>query len=269
MNIKDRVAIVTGASSGIGQAVAVDLARRGASVVVMARREDQLEKTADACRRHAPASFAVAGDVGTEGDCHRVVDQATDRLGRVDILINNAGISMHKDVLQTSAADIERVMRINFLGAAVLTYLVLEGMVARHEGWIVNVTSVAGQIPSPKEAAYGASKAALHMWTHGLNVDLDGTGVRAGVLSPGPIDTEIWGKDETPSSYRGRKYPPDLVARRLAGMIEKDLPQITVPRRYGVFGPLYALPVTGRALRWGLTRFEAAGQRRAQGNVPP
>ncbi|HEX9549390.1 MAG TPA: SDR family oxidoreductase [Acidimicrobiales bacterium] len=268
MKIQGRVAIVTGASSGIGRAVAVDLARRGASVVAVARREAELEATADACRRPSPDSFAEVADVARAGDCQKVVDAAVRRLGRVDVLVNNAGISMHKDVRQTSPADVERVMSVNFLGAVTMTSLVLAGMVERREGWIVNVTSVAGQIPSPKEAAYGASKAALHMWTHGLNVDLAGTGVHAGVLSPGPIDTEIWGKDETPSSYQGRKYPAELVAGQLARMVERDLVQRTVPRLYGVFGPLYALPVTGRLLRWGLVEFEMAGQRRGKVRDP-
>jgi short-subunit dehydrogenase len=169
---------------------------------------------------------------------------------------------MHKDVQETSIDDVERVLRINFLGAVHMVSQFLPGMVEQRRGFIVNVGSVAGQIPNPKETAYGAAKAALHNWTHGLNLDLHGTGVHAGLLSPGPIDTEIWDKDETPSSYTGKKYPPEVVAIGAARMIEKGLVHLTVPRRYGAVGPIYALPLLGRAVRVGLVRFEEAGLRR-------
>jgi short-subunit dehydrogenase len=263
MEIRDRVAVVTGASSGIGKAVAVELARRGAVVVCMARRAAELETTAAECRTYAPESYAIRADVAEPGDCEKVVKSADERFGRVDVLVNNAGISMHKHVLDTSPVDIEQVMRVNFFGAVTMTSLVLPSMVARGMGSIVNITSVAAQIPNPREAAYGAAKAALHAWTHGLAVDLHGTGVHAGVMSPGPIDTEIWDRDETPSSYNGRKYPAQIIADGVARMIERQQVHVTVPRRYGSVGALYGLPLAGRALRRGLVAFERAGEKRA------
>lgn len=265
------MAVVTGASSGIGRAVAVDLAGRGATVVAVARRAAEVENTAEDCRRSSLDSFAVVADVSVPEDCEKVGLAVHERLGRADILVNNAGISMHKDIRHTSVEDVERVMRTNFLGAVHMMAQFLPGMLERRRGSIVNVGSVAGQIPNPKEVAYGASKAALHNWTHGLGIDLDGSGVHAGLLSPGPIDTEIWDKDETPASYNGRKYPAELVAAGVARMIERELVHLTVPRRYGAPGPLYALPLVGRAMRWGLLRFEEGGQRRnaAAGGAQP
>lgn len=256
MRIEGSTALVTGASSGIGEAVAVDLARRGATVVVTARREQELEATADACRRHAPDSFAVVGDVSRREDCEGAVLAAGERLGGVDIVVNNAGISCHKDAADTTVEDVERVMAVNFLGAVYTTTAALPGMLARRRGAVVSVTSVAGYIPNPKESAYGASKAALSLWTHGLAVDLDGTGVHASVVSPGPIETEIWDKDETASSYSGPKFPPAVVAAAVARAIEKEIVHLTVPRRYGAVGVMYALPGLGRAVRRGLVRFE-------------
>ena len=155
-------------------------------------------------------------------------------------MINNAGISLHRHALRTTPADVERVMRVNFLSAVQITMAALPSMVERGQGSVVNITSVAGVIPNPRESAYGASKAALHLWSHGLAVDLHGTGVHVGVLSPGPIDTEIWDKDETPSNYHGRKYPPEIVADGVARMIDKEIVQLTVPRQFGAMGPLYA-----------------------------
>jgi NAD(P)-dependent dehydrogenase (short-subunit alcohol dehydrogenase family) len=262
VEIGGSVAVVTGASSGIGKAVAVDLARRGAAVVVAARRRDLLEATADTCRERSPRSFAVPTDVSDAGACRHLVGLVEDQLGRVDILVNDAGVSLHRHALATSAEDVERILRVNFLGAVTTTLAALPGMVRRARGSVVNVTSVAGYLPNPLESAYGASKAALHLWTHGLAVDLHGTGVHLGTLSPGPIDTEIWDLDDTPSSYRGRRFPPQLVADAVAEMIERRLVHRTVPRRYGAVGVAYSLPLVNRAVRRGLVRFEHRGARR-------
>lgn len=261
MQIEGSVALVTGASSGIGAATAIELAKRGATVAVTARRQAELEATAESCRAHTPDSFAITGDLGQDGEGDRIVAAAAERLGAVDIVVNNAGISLHRHALRTSAADVERVMRVNFLSAVQTTMAALPGMVERRRGSVVNITSVAGYIPNPSESAYGASKAALHLWSHGLSVDLHGTGVHVGVLSPGPIDTPIWDMDETPSSYRGRKYPPELVATGVLKMVERRLVHLTVPRRYGAVGPMYSLPLIGRQVRKGLIGFERKGKR--------
>jgi short-subunit dehydrogenase len=251
MNIDGSVAVVTGASSGIGAATAIELARRGATVVVTARRVAELERVATQCQQHASESFAVPADLGVAGEGERVVATAIERLGRVDIVVNNAGISLHRSAVETSADDVERVMQVNFHSAVRTTMAALPGMVERRSGSVVNVTSVAGYLPNPRESAYGASKAALSRWSHGLAIDLHGTGVHVGVLSPGPIDTPIWDTD-----YKGRKYPPELVARAMAEMIEHRTAHVTVPRRYGAVGAVYNLPLIGRAMRRGIIGYE-------------
>ncbi|MEO7429405.1 MAG: SDR family oxidoreductase [Acidimicrobiales bacterium] len=259
MKIDGSVALVTGASSGIGAATAVELAKRGATVVVTARRDAELEATAKRCQEHTAASFAITGDLGLAGEGDRIVGAAVERLGRVDIVVNNAGISLHRPALGTSAVDVEHVMRVNFLSAVQTTMAALPGMVERKRGSVLNITSVAGYIPNPNESAYGASKAALSLWSHGLAVDLHGTGVHVGVLSPGPIDTPIWEFDETPSSYKGRKYPPEVVAVGVAKMIERETVHATVPRRFGAVALMYALPGLSRMVRRGLISFERKG----------
>ncbi|MEY2446922.1 MAG: hypothetical protein QOH79_398, partial [Acidimicrobiaceae bacterium] len=185
MQVNSLIAIVTGASSGIGAATAVRLAERGATVVGVARREDRLAETIAACRRHNDACVAHAGDVSRRSIATEVVADAHERFGRVDILVNNAGISPPEDPLHHAANDVEAVMAVNFYGPVYLADAVLPGMVARGRGSIVNVTSVSGYVPTPGEPAYGASKAALSRWSHGLAVELHGTGVHVGVLSPG------------------------------------------------------------------------------------
>jgi short-subunit dehydrogenase len=255
VKIDGSVALVTGASSGIGAATALDLASRGASVVVTARRVDELERTAQQCQAHAPLSFAIPADLGVAGEGERVVAAAIERLGCLDILVNNAGISLHLHALKTTPADVERVMQVNFHAAVRTTMAALPGMVERGRGSIVNVTSVAGYVPNPLEAAYGASKAALSRWSHGLAIDLHSTGVHVGVLSPGPIDTPMWHSDATPS-YKGRIYPPEVIAAAIAKMIEKRTAHVTSPRRFGAIGSMYALPVVAAAIRRGLIIYE-------------
>ncbi len=252
MKIDGSIAVVTGASSGIGAVTAEALAAKGATVVAAARRVDKLESVIERCRVHAPDSMAHAADVAVRGDCQALVRAAEERFGRVDIVVNNAGQSIHRNAAKVTAEETERLMEINFFGAVRVTSAALGGMVARGRGAIVNVTSVAGYLPNPGEAAYGASKAALSMWTHGLSVDLHGTGVQASVVSPGPIDTEIWSLDEE-LSYTGKLYPASVVADGVVRVIERGSTHLTVPRRFGAAGAVY--PLVGRPFRWGLRKY--------------
>jgi short-subunit dehydrogenase len=180
------------------------------------------------------------------------VAKAAESFGSVDIVVNNAGVSLHKHTADVTVDEFDRVMGVNFSGPVYLATAALGGMLERRKGALINVTSVSGYVPNPKEAVYGASKAALSRWSHGLSVDLHGTGVHVGVLSPGPIDTEIW-LTEGEEPYKGRLYPPAIVATGIVRMIERELTHMTVPRRFGAVGALY--PVVGRPLRWGMRRY--------------
>ena len=228
--------------------------------MAVARRADRLAEVVETCRASSPDSIAHPADVSSQAACDEVIATTENRFGRVDILVNNAGISIHKNAARTSVEEIERLMAVNFFAPVYLSMAALPGMLERRDGSIVNVTSVAGYVPNPGESAYGASKAALSRWSHGLAVDLDGTGVHVGVVSPGPIDTEIWSLDEE-QSYTGKLYPPQVVAEAVAKMIERRVTHLTAPRRYGAVGALY--PLVGRPMRWGIRRYEARAQRRS------
>jgi len=262
--------VVTGASAGIGAATATELARRGATVIAVARRADRLEETVRACERVTPRNagdrshvshVSHVADVGSREECERVIAAAHERFGRVDILVNNAGVSLHGDITTATADGVERVMAVNFFAPVYLTLAALPAMVARRRGSIVNIGSVAALVPNAGEAAYGASKAALARWSHGLSVELHGTGVHAGMLHPGPIDTEIW-TTVGEIGYPGRLYPPEIVAKGVARMVERRLVQLTVPRRFGGVGVLY--PLLGAPVRWGLRRYDRSARARAE-----
>ena len=257
MEIRDAVAVVTGASSGIGEATAWALAEHGATVVAVARRADRLDAVVARCRTRCDASYAFPADVADRAQAEAAVRDAEARLGRVDILVNNAGISPGEDPVHQTVEDVERVFAVNFFGAVYATGAALPGMVARGRGSILNVTSVAGYVPNPGEAAYGASKAALSRWSHGLAIDLHRTGVHVGVLSPGPIATEIW--DHGPAEYGGKLYPASVVADAAVRMIERGITHMTVPRRFGAVGAMY--PLAGAPMRWGLRRYGARHER--------
>jgi short-subunit dehydrogenase len=244
------VAIVTGASSGIGAATARHLAGLGATIVAVARRADRLAETVAACRESSPGSVSHVADLAERDACEGVVSATLARFARIDIVVNNAGISLVANAASATVEDAERQMAVNFFGPVYLTTAALPHLLEQGRGSIINVTSVAGYVPNPNEAAYGASKAALSRWSHGLAVDLAGTGVHVGVLSPGPISTEIWADGD---SYGGKMYPPEVVARAVERMIDRKLVHVTVPRQFGIVGAIY--PLVGRPMRFGMRQY--------------
>jgi short-subunit dehydrogenase len=231
VDFRDRVAIVTGVSSGIGRQVALDFARRGASVVLAARRADRLAEVERECRAAGGTPEAVAGDVAVEGFVESLVARALDRFGRVDVVVNNAGISKHKQFFEVTPEDVEYTLRVNLIAPARLIVAALPAMLRQGGGHLINVSSVAGKLPPPREAVYAASKFGLTGLTEGLWLDLAGSNVHACVVHVGPIDTEIWQKTDEPTAFRGRKLPPSAVSDAIFRAIERRLPEVWVPGR--------------------------------------
>jgi short-subunit dehydrogenase len=256
------VALVTGASSGIGHAAARELARRGATVLAVARREERLRALAESCRADSPASGWLAGDLGERGFAEGAVAECAARHGRLDVLVNNHAITKHKHALHTSADEAERVLRVNFLSYVWTTYAALPLMLRQQSGGvIVNVSSFAAQVVPPREGLYAASKAALDAFTAGLWNDLAGSGVHAGLVIPGAIDTEIWEKEDEPPGFSGKKHPPGIVVDAILRVIEK--------RRHEAMAPARDLGLlTAKLLRWLAPGVLRAGMARME-PVPP
>lgn len=231
MDYRNKVAIVTGASSGIGYALARALAERGARVMAVARRADRLERLVAECRAFSPASSCLVGDLAEQAFAESVVAESLDRYGRLDLLVNNAGISKHKQIYHLSGDEAETVTRVNFLAAVWTTLSALPPMLSQGGGCIVNVSSFAAKVAPPREAVYAASKAAMNSFSEGLWNDLRGSNIHVALINPGPIDTEIWDKADEPVAYAGPKYPPAIVVDAIFDAIENRRYEVTVPRR--------------------------------------
>jgi len=228
MNFKGKVAVVTGASSGIGYETALELGKRGARVVAVARRRERLE----ALKEQMPADCAIVpGDLEQRGFAQEFIGRVIQDHGRIDILVNNAALSKHKSIFELGPDEVERVLRVNFLAPAWAVLAALPQMLQQGEGYIVNVSSFAAKVTPARESVYAASKAALSQFTEGLWSDLAGSGVHAALVVPGPIDTEIWEKLDTPAAYGGRKYPASKVAHGILEAIEKRRFEVSVPAR--------------------------------------
>jgi NAD(P)-dependent dehydrogenase (short-subunit alcohol dehydrogenase family) len=189
---ENRVAIVTGASSGIGRATAELLIERGARVVVFARSAGKLKSLA---RKYGERMIAVPGDVSDADSVERLFVETESRFGRCDILINDAGTYVSKRVEKMSERDWDRVFAVNVRGAFLTIRRAAKGMIARRSGAIVNVSSISGVLGPekfPGFSAYCASKAALISFTESLAVEMKEHGIRVNCVSPGSVDTGMW-----------------------------------------------------------------------------
>jgi short-subunit dehydrogenase len=238
MQVSGRVALVTGASSGIGRAIAAELSQRGAQVKATGRDERALR---DLASRTGAEVFP--GDLGdAEG-----VDGVAAWAAPVDILINNAGIGWAGPFQEMKGPEMDELVRVNLLAPLLLTRALVSQMVARGEGYVVNVSSIAGHVGVGQEAVYAATKAALVGFTESLSHELAGTGVRTLLVSPGVVDTPFF---ERAGRAYTRRFPKPIESERVAmavvRAIERDRTDVFVPgwmalpaRLRGAFPGLY------------------------------
>jgi NAD(P)-dependent dehydrogenase (short-subunit alcohol dehydrogenase family) len=181
----DRAALVTGGSSGIGRAIARMLRDEGFGLTLVSRRAERVQAAAEEL-----GAQAVAADVGSAEECERLVAEHRERFGRLDVLVNSAGIGIAGRVEDLPAKHFDLQLGVNLRGLFLVTQAAIP-LLRESRGWIVNLASIAGTLPTPGLATYGATKAAVISLTRSLNEELDADGVRAIAICPGFVDTPM------------------------------------------------------------------------------
>ena len=210
-----KVAVVTGGGSGIGEATALALAREGAAVAVVGRRSEPLESVVAALDAEGRTAFAVPGDVSDPDAVEGLVGQVRDRWGRIDVLVNSAGINVpRRDLASLSLADWDAVLRVNLTGTFLVTRAVLPIMREQRSGTVVNVSSIAGyRAMALTGPAYNAAKAGVNAFTESINLADRRHGIRASAVCPGEVATPILELRPQPPSAEARAsmlQPEDL-----------------------------------------------------------
>jgi NADP-dependent 3-hydroxy acid dehydrogenase YdfG len=189
--MQGRVALVTGASSGAGRAIAASLAAAGASVVLVARRRDRLDALAADILAAGGTAHAVTADLADAAQAAAAVEAAVTRFGRLDVLVNDAGVMLNGPLEEIRLGDLERMIATNVTGLVAACHAAVPRMLAQGGGDIVNISSIAARLANASSATYSATKAAVTTFSEALRKEVTRRGVRVSVIEPGLIDTEL------------------------------------------------------------------------------
>lgn len=215
MNLRAKRVVVTGASSGIGRAAALEFSRRGATVILAARRAERLESVAAECRALGAAAETIVADVSRREECVELIERA----GTVDVLVNNAGFAVFDAIEAASPDDLASMMETNVLGTIWSTQAVLPQMLARRSGTIVNVGSIAGIMGYARMSGYCASKFAVSGFTEAVRDEVAGRGVTVALVCPGTTETEFFDRAERSRMPGASRLIRSVSAERVARAI--------------------------------------------------
>jgi short-subunit dehydrogenase len=228
--------VVTGASSGIGEAIAREYLARGANVTLLARRRDLLERIAAA---GAGRTHIVAADLADVGATWSWLDEAEAALGPIDVLVNNAGIQIVKHATETDWAQVERLLHLDLHVPLRLTTMALRRMIPRGTGTIVDIASMAALAPTPGMYFYNAAKGGLAAASEGLRSEVKKHGIHVVTVYPGPVTSELEaaGRAAYEDHVATRNVPtgtPEVLARMIADAVKNKRPRVIYPRLYGL-----------------------------------
>jgi short-subunit dehydrogenase len=256
MELRGRVIVVTGASAGIGEATAVAFAKRGAKVVLAARRLERLEELANRIERAGGHALAIKVDVTDHEQLGHLPGIVQEAFGPTDVLVNNAGIPGGGRFEDLTYEQIERIIRVNLLGVIDGTRAFLPAMRRRGRGHIVNVASLAGRFAAPSASVYAASKHGVVAFSESLHYEVEHQGVRITSVNPGFVATEGFPQEGLDPRI---VMDVDRVADAIVRVVRRDIaPEYSVPRWVASLQAFRVL--TPPLYRWGMRRVRRAGR---------
>ena len=239
-----RTALITGASSGIGCAIALQLAARRYRLLLVARRTEKLAEVAERCRAAGGEAQFVSLDLADAAAVRDVMPAQLEAFGPVDVLINNAGHNVLRPFADLPEADADALWQVHYFTPVALMRALLPGMLARGRGVVINVGSISTRVQPWGHGVYAAAKSALRSLTLTLHCEHRRSGVRFCVLTPGVVATEFFDRD----SYRGLRamamrhaLPVDRLAAAALALIDRPRPEFVVPRHYRVIDAIQAV----------------------------
>ncbi|GEK90918.1 SDR family NAD(P)-dependent oxidoreductase [Alkalibacterium kapii] len=250
-SIKDKIVWITGASSGIGEEIAYKLAEKGALLILSARRKEELERVKQNCIIKYEANAIVCPlDVADKNEVDRVYSILLKKLGKIDVLINNAGYGLTKEFVDYDITEAENMFRVNILGMMHITQKVAAHMIERNTGHIINVGSIAGKIATPKSAVYSSSKFAVIGFSNALRLELKDYDIKVTTVNPGPVDTSFFDSFDPDGSYlekvKSFVLTPEEVAGKIVAVIGKNKREVNIPGIMEVAFRFYTLfPAVG------------------------
>lgn len=256
--LKDKIVLITGASSGLGAQIAFQAAERQAVVVLTARRRDPLETAAKRCQElSGRAVYTYQLDVGSTEQISEVMQKIAVEVGPVDVLVNNAGFGLFAEALDTPTSITEEMFRVNVLGLIHITKLTALGMKQRGSGHIINIASQAGKMATPKSAVYAATKFAVRGYSNALRLELRPFGIYVTTVNTGPMHTNFFNQADPTGSYLNKiarwVLDPQVVAKKVTACMLTDTREINLPRIMEIGARLYVMfPRIGDYLAGGL-----------------
>ena len=232
-NYSGRNVLITGASSGIGRLLALRIAAKGARVALVARRRDELEALEEEIRAGGGEAVVLVCDVTDREQALAAAGRALEKLGSIDLLVNNAGYGRHCRFLDWDLDDMERMMRVNYLGTLYFTKALLPAMVEAGRGWLVFVASAAGRIAPGDETAYAASKHAMVGLASALSLEVEDAGVHVLTVCPGAINTPLFDEEalaRLPEVARKRMAEPEDLVDAIVDALARGRRELTFPR---------------------------------------
>ena len=238
MSFEGKVIWITGASSGIGEALAYEWSKLGARLILSARRESELERVKNTCV-HSERCTVVTLDLSCQEEIEAVADRMLQQFGTIDILVNNGGISQRSLVVETDVAVDRRIMEIDYFSGVILTKKLLPAMIAKGDGHIIAISSIVGMFGFPLRSAYSAAKHALHGFYETVWAELNTQGIRVTVVCPGRILTNVslhaLTKDGTPHGEmdhgQANGITAETCARRIIKAVRKNKKEVYVGKK--------------------------------------